>query len=78
MDKVNVTVRMEAEQVALLDELAQADDRHRSYLINEAIESYLAHRRWRIDEINKAVAEADAGEFVPDEDMQAVLTKWTK
>jgi predicted transcriptional regulator len=78
MEKVNVTVRMEADQVAFLDQLAHSDDRNRSYLINQAIESYLAERRWRIEETRKAIAEADAGDFVPDDEMETILRKWTQ
>jgi predicted transcriptional regulator len=35
-------------------------------------------RQWQIDEIKKAVAEADAGDFVPDDEMESLLAKWTQ
>jgi RHH-type rel operon transcriptional repressor/antitoxin RelB len=73
-----VTTRLPMAKVAELDELAQSQDRDRSYLINEAVEEYLAQRRWMIAEIKKAVAEADAGDFVPDDEMEKVIAKWTK
>ena len=73
-----VTVRVTPETVAYLDELAAVQDRDRSYLINEALEQYVAHRRWMVEEIKKAMAEADAGDFVPDDEMEEMLAKWTK
>jgi predicted transcriptional regulator len=78
MDKVNVTLRLDSEKIALLDQLAQSDDRDRTYLIKQAIDGYLKMRQWQIDEIKKAVAEADAGDFVPDDEMESLLAKWTQ
>jgi len=78
MEKTNVTVRLQTDTIAILDELAKSDDRDRSYLIKEAIDEYLSLRQWRIKEIRKAVAEADAGEFASDQEMEAFFAKWTR
>ena len=78
MEKVNVTLRLEKEKIALLDQLAQSDDRDRTYLIKRAIDGYLHRRQWQIEEIRKAIAEADAGDFVPEEEMEALFAKWTQ
>lgn len=68
-----ITARVDPELVAFLDELASIQDRDRSYLINEAIEHYVAKRRWMIEEIRKAVAEADAGAFLTDEESEEFM-----
>ena len=68
-----LTARVDPEKVAFLDALAAAQDRDRSYLINEALEQYIAHRRWMVEETRKAVAEADAGEFLSDEESEAFM-----
>jgi predicted transcriptional regulator len=73
MARVNVTVRLEEETVAFLDELAVIGDRDRSYAIKEAVESYIQLHRWQIDEVKKALAEAEAGDFASDEEVQAVF-----
>lgn len=78
MEKSNVTVRLEADKIALLDQMAKVDDRDRSYLIKTAVDEYLAHHQWRIDDIKQAVAEADAGDFASDQEMEALFTKWTQ
>ena len=78
MDEVKVTLRLDSDKIALLDQLAQSDDRDRTYLIKQAINGYLKMRQWQIDEINKAVAETDASDFVPDDEMESLLAMWTQ
>jgi predicted transcriptional regulator len=68
-----VTARVDPEKVAFLDALAATQDRDRSYLINEALDQYIAHRKWMVEEIRKAVAEADAGKFLSDEESEAFM-----
>jgi len=77
MEKVNVTVRIDKDKVAALDELALSDDRDRSYLIKQAIDGYICMRQSQIEDIKKAIAEADAGNFVPDEEIEKLFAKWT-
>ncbi len=78
MEKYNVTVRLEADKIAMLDELAKADDRDRSYLIKVAIDRYLAYHQWKIEEIKKAIAEADAGDFATDEEVEQMFKELTR
>lgn len=75
MEKMNVTVRLEPDKVAALDDLARSLDRDRSYLIKEAVDSYLALHRWQVEEIRKAVAEADAGDFASHEEVEAMFNE---
>ncbi|MEG4292831.1 hypothetical protein Q5692_11385 [Microcoleus sp. C2C3] len=46
--------------------------------MNEAIAFYLDIYQGLLDEINKGVAEAEAGEFASDDEVQAVFVKLTK
>jgi predicted transcriptional regulator len=75
MEKVNVTFRLEKDAVEFLDELGKSLDRDRSYLIKEAVESYISLHRWQIEEIKKAVAEADAGDFASDDEVEAMFNE---
>ena len=68
-----VTVRMDAEKRAALDTLARALKRDRSFLINEAVDDYLAVQRWQIAEIEKGLREADAGDFASDAEVEAAF-----
>jgi predicted transcriptional regulator len=78
MEKANVTVRLETDKIALLDQMAKVDDRDRSYLIKVAIDQYLAYHRWRMEEIKKAVAEADAGDFASEEEVDQMFDELTR
>jgi predicted transcriptional regulator len=78
MEKVNVTLRLEKEKIALLDQLAQCDDRDRTYLIKKAIDGYLHRRQWQIEETKKALAEADAGDFASEEEVDRMFAELTR
>jgi RHH-type transcriptional regulator, rel operon repressor / antitoxin RelB len=76
-EKISVTVRLDPEDVAFLDQLAQVEERDRSYLIKKAVSNFVKLHRWRIEEIEKAVKEADAGLFAADEEVDEMFSKWT-
>ena len=67
-EKVSVTVRLDRDTVAFLDQLAGVEDRDRSYMIKQAVANFVRLHRWQIEEIEKAVNEADAGLFLSDEE----------
>ncbi len=73
MEKINVTVRMDADEVAFLDKLARLTDRDRSYLIKQAVTEYIALQRWQVEEIEKALAEADAGLLASEKDVKQMF-----
>lgn len=76
-EKVSVTIRLDQETVAFLDRLAKIEDRDRSYLIKQAVASFVRLHRWQIEEIRKAVKEADAGLFASDKEVAKRFLKWT-
>lgn len=75
--KVNVTVRLDQDTIAFLDKLADFEDRDRSYLIKQAVTRFVELHRWQIEEIEKAVKEADAGMFASEEEVDRLFSKWT-
>lgn len=77
MSKDNITFRLDREKRAALDALAAGMDRDRSYLINEAITLYLEMHQWQVEEIQRAVAEAEAGDFATEDEVAAVFTRLT-
>ena len=78
MTKVNVTCRLDGESVAFLDTLGKNLDRDRSYLIKDAVNHYIEMHRWQIEEIQKAITEADAGEFASEEEVEAMFDELTR
>lgn len=59
-----------------LDKVATALDRPRSWVLTQALESYLDLQSWQVGEIKRGLAEADAGDFASDEEVKAVFDKW--
>jgi predicted transcriptional regulator len=74
MAKENVTFRLDQEKRDALDAIAAGMDRDRSYVLNEAIDVYLEMQQWQLQEIQKGIAEADAGDFASEEEVMAVFT----
>jgi predicted transcriptional regulator len=77
-EKVSVTVRLEPDTIAFLDHLAEVQDRDRSYLIKQAVGNFVELHRWQIEEIEKAVKEADEGLFLSDDETSAFMNELGK
>jgi len=77
MSKENITFRLEREKRVVLDTIAAGLDRDRTYVLNEAVDLYLEVYQWQIAEIEAGVAEADAGDFATEEEVQTVFAKLT-
>lgn len=76
MEKVSVTCKLNQEDVAFLDKLAGVTDRDRSYLIKQAVADFIAAQKWQLEEVEQAIAEADRGEFLTDEQFRAEVRSW--
>lgn len=71
-----MTIRLEDDVKLRLDGLAEATRRSRSFLAAEAIRAYLDLNEWQVAETRTALAEADAGDFATDQEVDAVTGKW--
>ena len=71
-----MTIRVDNKTKQRLEKLAEATARTKSFLVAEAIRSYLDFNEWQIKEIRAGVREADSGEFASDTEVEAVFTKW--
>ena len=74
MDKT-VSFRTDAKKVEKLDSLAAAQDRDRTYLLNEAIDNYLDLQQYHIRQIEAGIREADAGELVDHSEVEKIVAK---
>ena len=77
MSQENFTFLLDSEKKEALKAIATVTDRDLTYVLNEAIASYLDIYQWLLDEINKGVAEAESGDFASDDEVQAVFAKLT-
>lgn len=71
-----MSLRIPDEIADTLANLAKATGRSKSYLALDALREYLAREAWQIDEIQKALKEADAGDFASAEEINAIAEKW--
>jgi len=75
MPKQNITVRLDPETVKCLDQMAQAMDRDRAWLMSHAIERYVEEEAWQVAAIREAVLKVKSGKakLLPHEDVFARL-----
>lgn len=75
MSKQNVNFKTDTAKVKALDRLGASMRRDRTFLLNEAVDQYLALQEYHLREIHKGLAEAKAGNT---EDYDAVKTSWMR
>lgn len=71
------TLKIRPELKIQLDHLAEEIHRSESELANEAVALYLAQQRRIIGRIQEGLAQAQRGEFVTDEEMEAFFARHT-
>ena len=78
MDKQTISFRLDADKVEALDTLGQALDRDRTYLLNEAVASYLDVQHWQIEQIKQSLRQADAGGLAGHGEVKKKARKWRR
>jgi predicted transcriptional regulator len=78
MDKLTVSFRIDEDKVEALDTLAEALDRDRTYLLNEAVGAYLDVQRWHIEQIERGVRQAEAGKMVDHAKVKKMVAGWRR
>ena len=73
-----LTLRLDAKLKKQLDRLSKSMSRSRSFVAAQAIQEFVSVNEWQINEIKKGLAEADAGDFVPEEEMQQTIRRLTR
>ena len=63
MTAKTINVRLPEALYKQIEELAKATDRTKSFLAVDALTQYVKSESWQIQDIHKAIKEADAGEF---------------
>lgn len=70
-----VSIRADSALLSQFTSLAEATGHTRSFLINQAMREFV-EREWQVAAIQKAVQEADAGDFATSEEVAAMDAKW--
>ena len=76
MDKHTVSFRIDADKVSALDTLAEALDRDRTHLLNEAVTAYLEAQSWQVEQIEKSLRQADDGKLLTHSRVKQMARKW--
>lgn len=71
-----MSIQLPDELADRLKSLAEATGRTKNFLAVQALRNFIEQEGWQITEIKKAIAEADAGDFATDEEMQELNAKW--
>ena len=71
-----LSLRLPDELAETLANLSKATGRSKSFLAVDALREYLAREAWQIEEIQKALREADAGDFASPDEVSAIADKW--
>jgi len=71
-----MTIRLQPEIKSRLDKLSVTTHRSKSFLAAEAVREFIEVNEWQIEEVQKAVNEAEAGDFACDQEISAVFNKW--
>lgn len=74
-DEKTISFRAVAEKIAALDSLAAAQDRSRSYLINEAITNYIELHAYQEALVRQGQAELRKGRVIDHEEVVSRLKK---
>jgi len=77
-DSQAISFRVSSAKVDQLERLAEATDRPRSWHIEQALVAYLDVQSWQIAHIEQGIAEMNAGEGIPHEDIKDWLSTWGK
>ena len=70
------TVRIHDNVLDRIDGLAKTLSRSRSWIINQAIDRFLAYEEWFVQEVKDGLVEIDRGEIAAHEDVIAKFRMW--
>jgi predicted transcriptional regulator len=71
-DTLEIQPEIRADIHALAEELHRGENE----ILNEALAAYPAHERWALVRLREGLAQAEGGEFVPDEQMEAFFAHY--
>ena len=78
MEKQTVTFPLDSDKVAALDTLAEALERDRDSLLNEAVTAYLNVQEWQVQQIKAGLRQAEAGELIEHAQVRQMAAKWRR
>ncbi len=78
MEKETISFRLDVEKKTALDLIAESMDRDRSFIITEAISTYLDFYKIEEKEIQDRLQKAKAGDIASEKEVKMAFSKWKK
>lgn len=75
MRRKTVTFRLDEDKRKALDIIAEGLDRDRSYVLNEAVSSYIDIHRWQVEHVQEGLRQAKARHFASESEVAAAFAK---
>jgi len=76
MKTATVSAKLNPKIAKKLELLVKATARSRSYLVAEAIETYIEDQAWQIEAIEEGIKKADKGQFATENQVKKTFKKW--
>ncbi len=76
MESIPVSSRVGKTVSEKLDMLSKATSRSRSFLISEAIKTYVEDQAWQIEAIKEGVEQANQGKFASNDKVRKTFAKF--
>lgn len=73
--KRSITFEANTKLCEQIDQIAQEVEQDRSYILNQAIETYLDIYNWQVEHIKKGLKHAQNGEFVEEKQWRAAFKR---
>ena len=71
-----VRIRLEEQLSDQVDAIAEAMDRPKSWVIEQAVRDFVAVQAWQLAAIDAGIEQADGGQLIPHEDVVAWVRSW--
>ena len=75
MGNQTITIRTESDIIEKISNVAEAMDRSRNWVIEDALKQYIDQQAWYIEGIQKAQASLDEGKGIPHEEVMAEIAE---
>jgi predicted transcriptional regulator len=72
----NFSIRTDAAKLSEIDKMAERQHRSRNFVVNQAIDLYLAEERSWAEKVQSGLAAAEAGDFASDADVDALFDQF--
>jgi predicted transcriptional regulator len=72
----NFSIRTDAEKLIEIDRLARTQNRSRNFLVNEAIDRYLAEEHRWAEKVQAGLDAAEAGDFASAAEVDALFQRF--